>query len=190
MNPTRPTKTAYLSFIGPVSEQNVETLVARCNVEMERGATTIHLMLTSYGGGVAPGVAAYALLKGLPVELITHNSGNVGSIANMIFLAGKRRYAHQTATFWFHGTTASRQNANAADMHSAIDGIHNDNERTVTVLVKETGMSEADAKALLSSVGVTKTAADALACGIVHEVREVVIPPGAPFFQLILNHAQ
>ena len=39
------------------------------------------------------GVAIYTTLRALPLDLTTHNIGNVDSIGNIIFLAGARRYA-------------------------------------------------------------------------------------------------
>ena len=56
------------------------------------------------------------------------------------------------------------------------------------MLVKEAGLSETDARRLLSSVGLTKTATDAKACGIIHDVQDVHIPSGAPIYQLTLKH--
>lgn len=181
-------KTVYLSFVGPVSEINVQTLMARVNVEIQGGATTVHLFISSYGGLVAPAFAAYGLLKGLPVELITHNSGNVGSAGVTIFLAGGKRYATPSATFYFHGTTGGSQGLNAAGLQSAIDSIDIDNERTVELIRRETGAAEIDVRALITSVGVTRNAQGALEAGLIHEIRDVVIPAGASFFQLILNH--
>lgn len=185
--PPTPKRTVYLSFMGPINEQNVEALIARVNGEINTGATTIHLLLTSLGGGVIAGFAAYTLLKGLPVELVTHNTGNISSIANVVFLAGAKRYACPSSTFYFHGTSGGQPDSNAAMLQSSIEGINIDDGRTIDVIAKETGMTPAEVRGLVSSVGVTKTATSAQACGLVHELRDVVIPPGASFFQFILT---
>ena len=49
------------------------------------------------------GLNIYNVLIGMPFELITHNVGNVDSIANAVFLAGTKRYACPHSTFMFHG---------------------------------------------------------------------------------------
>lgn len=181
-----PKKAAYIGFLGPVNEKNCEALIARANYEIQNGASVLHLALTSFGGLVSAGVAAYNLLKGLPIELITYNVGNVGSIANAMFLAGKQRYATPFSSFYFHGTTGGQPNSNAAMLQSAIEGIDVDNDRTVELIVAETCMSPADARGLLTSVGTTIDAAGAKARGIAHDVREWKVPAGSSFFQIIL----
>jgi hypothetical protein len=49
------------------------------------------------------GMTVYNVLRGLPCDLTIHNIGNVDSIGNAIFLAGKHRYACKNSTFMFHG---------------------------------------------------------------------------------------
>jgi len=48
------------------------------------------------------GITVYNFLKSLPINLTTHNIGIVDSIANVIFLAGKTRYAVKNSSFLFH----------------------------------------------------------------------------------------
>jgi hypothetical protein len=43
----------------------------------------------------------------VPFKLVTHNVGNVGSAANVLFLAGERRFACPQAVFFLHPSSAS-----------------------------------------------------------------------------------
>ena len=52
---------------------------------------------------VMNGLNLYNVLRGLPIELVTHKVGNVDSIGNTVLMAGSKRYACQHSTFMFHG---------------------------------------------------------------------------------------
>jgi len=42
-------------------------------------------------------------LRALPVDLVTHNTGSIDSMATVIFLAGSKRFAAKHSAFLFHG---------------------------------------------------------------------------------------
>lgn len=63
----------------------------------------IYLMMSTPGGGVMNGLNIYNVLLSMPINLTTHNVGNIDSIGNAVFLAGRQRYACQHSTFMFHG---------------------------------------------------------------------------------------
>jgi ATP-dependent protease ClpP protease subunit len=52
---------------------------------------------------VVAGITMFNVLLAMPYEIVTHNIGNVDSIAVALFLAGKRRLSNANATFMFHG---------------------------------------------------------------------------------------
>lgn len=98
----RPKPLHIIHFSCPVTEvsvQNLQDLLLRA-VTSDAGA--IQLRISSGGGGLNPGFAAYGLLKSLPVPLHTHNSSNVESIAVLMYLAGQRRTAADHSRFTFH----------------------------------------------------------------------------------------
>jgi ATP-dependent protease ClpP protease subunit len=157
------------------------------NVEIARGVGRVHLGLSSFGGALGAGVAAYTLLRGMPCELITHNTGNVGSAANVLFLAGRTRYAAPFATFYFHGTsTGAPPDANAELLQSYAQGLEIDNNRTAELLAANTDIGPAEAARLLRSVGETWRPERARDVGLIHDIRDWNVPAGASFYQLIL----
>jgi len=93
----------YLVFTLDINPQNVAKLLTECANWANQGTKEIYLHFASFGGNTAAGIAAYNVLRALPVKLITHNIGNIDSVANIIFLAGEERFAVPHATFMFHG---------------------------------------------------------------------------------------
>lgn len=179
--------TAYLSYLGDITDKNVETMTAHINYEIQQGKTAIYLLISSTGGYVNPAFAAYNLLRALPIELTTHNIGNVGSAANILFLAGRTRLACKSSTFFFHSTTGGVPGVSAAALHSSVQGVEIDDERTAQLIASETGIALSEARKMLASTGLTKDAPSAKACGLVSDVRDASIPSGAPFHQLVFS---
>src|SRR5712691_3344892 len=93
----------YLMFSLAISPQSIQKLLTECAAWANQGTKEIYLLFASFGGNIAAGIVAYNTLRSLPVKLITHNIGNVDSIANIIFLAGQERLAVPHSTFMFHG---------------------------------------------------------------------------------------
>ena len=67
------------------------------------GENEIYVLLSSPGGSVASGVALYNYITSLPARVIIPNIGIVDSVANLVFLAGTKRYAAPNSSFLFHG---------------------------------------------------------------------------------------
>lgn len=73
---------------------NPDTLAGLQNCALpalERGATELHIHLSSDGGANDQGFAAYHFLRSLPVPVTMHCIGNVESMAIVMFLAGANR---------------------------------------------------------------------------------------------------
>ncbi|MGB8314056.1 MAG: ATP-dependent Clp protease proteolytic subunit, partial [Aestuariivirga sp.] len=93
----------YLYFSAGVDER-VQNQFISYLVELQgAGATKLTIAMSSPGGNVVAGITIYNALISMPFEIETHNIGNSDSIATVIFVAGKRRFANPTATFMFHG---------------------------------------------------------------------------------------
>jgi ATP-dependent protease ClpP protease subunit len=105
----KPPETVYVNFSAEINPSTTETLIATIRNAANQGVKTVCLMLSTPGGQVMNGLNLYNVLRGLPVELITHNVGNVDSIGNTIFMAGSKRYAGPHSTFMYHGVSAQAQ---------------------------------------------------------------------------------
>lgn len=178
--------TVYVSFSAEINIKTVEGLLGVVFEQINRGATAIYLLLSTPGGQVAAGMNAYNVLKSLPVPLTIHNVGNVDSIGNAVFLAGKERYACPHATFMFHGVSLQPATASALgekELKEFLGSISADHTRIAGVIHDETGMPLEKVRSLFVEAQ-TKDADFAKANHLVTDIRGVAIPQGAPLLQL------
>ena len=182
-------QTVYVSFSAEINANTTESLISVMANLVNQRAKTVHLLLSTPGGNVMHGLNLYNLLLGLPVELITHNVGNVDSIGNAIFLAGSRRYATPHSTFMFHGVgfdvpTGTR--LEEKNVREQLDGILSNQKRIGAIITSRTNLTEIEVGALFREAQ-TKDATFAVSSGIIHEIRDVQIPPGGPVISLVFQ---
>src|SRR5262249_51476883 len=120
---------------------------------------------------------------------VTHNIGNVDSIGNVIFLAGETRYSSPNATFMFHGVgfdVVSPTRFEEKLLRERMDSIRADQKRIGQIIAQRTGIKPEEVEKMFLEA-VTRDPDYAKANGIVHEVRELKIPAGAPLLQLVFK---
>ncbi len=93
----------HIVFTGDIGAQSANKFVSTLADLAAQQATKVTIALNSSGGEVIHGVAMYNALRAMPFPIVTHNVGNVDSIANVVFLGGGERYACPASTFMFHG---------------------------------------------------------------------------------------
>lgn len=179
----------YVSFSAEINVNTTENLIgimANCaNLEVKQ----VYLLLSTPGGQVMSGMNIYSVLKGMPFELITHNVGNVDSIGNAIFLAGNKRYATPNATFMFHGVgfnATINDRFEEKDLRERLEGLLSDQNRIGGIIAQRTKISQEETAGLFRQAQ-TKDATFALDKGIIDEIRELKITPGAPIVSLIFK---
>jgi ATP-dependent Clp protease protease subunit len=182
-----PAPVHYVSFIAGVNEGTVQRLLFQVNQQIQFGARTVHLLLSTPGGDVAPGVALYNALIGLPCQLVTHNIGNVDSIGNVVFLAGNQRYAVPNATFMFHGVGLPLQQFRLEQKNgkAILDGLAADTAKITGVLESRAKFADREEIAQLFVHESMKDTSYAKEHAIIDDVRNVEIPQGSPFVQLV-----
>lgn len=188
MNGTIPNR-VYVSFTAEIVPATVEPLLGLCTDLANKGVKEIYLLLSTPGGSVMHGIAAHNVLRALPVKLITHNVGSVDSIGNVVFLAGVERFSCKNATFMFHGV--ARQIGQVASLEEkalreCLDSVVADQKKIGAIISDRTSIS-ADEVEKLFLEAVTRDPDYAKTHGIISDIREVVIPPGAPVQQLVFK---
>jgi ATP-dependent protease ClpP protease subunit len=172
-----------------MSEVNTTTMEGLLGVvahHVNAGVKTIHLLLSTPGGQVNCGISAYNVLKALPVELVTWNTGTVDSIGNVIYLSGARRYAAKNSRFMFHGVSMSlgaEVSLPEKDLRELMSAVQSDNALISGIIAERTNVDAQKLDSLFLEASFL-SAQDAKAFDIVHEVRDVEVPPGAPVLQL------
>ena len=178
----------YVSFSAEINPNTTESLIAVMANAVTKGVKDVYLLLSSPGGSVMHGMNLYNVLRGLPVNLTTHNVGNVDSIGNAVFLAGKTRYACQHSTFMYHGVGFDSQPGRLEEkfLRERLDGVLSDQKRIGAVIEERTNLTARQVKPLFREAR-TKDATFAVGCGIVHEIRDVHIPQGSTVVSLVFK---
>lgn len=184
--PQGPPPLQFISFTSDVTPASAKALLAACAQCASSGIKGVYLLLSTPGGDVREGMALYNILRGMPFELTTHNVANVDSIGNVIFLAGKKRYACSSATFMFHGVgfNVEKVRLERRNLKEMTGGIDADTTRMSAVIAAEATFPKQSTIAKLFLEASTKDAAYAKANGIIHEIRDVQIPPNVPVLQV------
>lgn len=179
----------YVSFSAEVNANTTEVLIGTMANCANLGVKKVYLLLSTPGGAVMNGMNVYNVLRGMPFELVTHNVGNVDSIGNVIFLAGKERFATPHATFMFHGVgLAAKEGARLEEkiLREYLGNIQADHKRIGAILAQGTSLSESEVETLFLEAQ-TKDAEWAVGRGVVHEIRDVQIPAGTPVLSLVFQ---
>jgi ATP-dependent protease ClpP protease subunit len=164
-----------------VDQRSTDLLINALTNSFTQGVREVHLLLSTVGGGIMNGMTLFNFLRGLPIALTTHNVGNVDSIGNVIFLAGEHRFACAHSTFMFHGVAFNTTNPMSFSeqmLSESLTTVRSDQRRMANLITERTKLSEQDVIVMFGRAA-TKSAAEALECGIIHEIKDVQIPSDA-----------
>ena len=193
MQPTLPgipiPPTVYVSFSAEIVPHTTESLISTMANLANQKVTHVYLMISTPGGSVMHGMNLYNVLRAFPFKLTTHNVGNIDSIGNAVFLAGRERYACPHSTFMFHGVGFNiQQNALLEEkvLLEKLQGVQSDQKRIGSIISERTRIPKEEAAKLFLEMQ-TKDAAFAVGCGIVDEIRDVEIPFGCPVVSLVFQ---
>jgi ATP-dependent Clp protease, protease subunit len=183
-------ETVYVIFSAEINVTTSESLMATLANLVNRGVKTIYLAMSTPGGQVASGIMLYNVLRALPVRLITHNTGNVDSIGNPVFLAGSLRYACPYATFMFHGVGFDLINQTVRLeeklLRERLADILTHHTRIGAIIEERTRIKKSDIRKLFREAQ-TKDATFAVSSGIVDEIKDFQIPPSSAVISLVFQ---
>jgi len=181
--------TVYVSFSAEISPHTTESLLAVMSNCANQGVQTVHLLISTPGGNVMNGLNIYNVLLGMPFELITHNVGNVDSIGNLVFLAGRKRYACPHSTFMFHGVgfdVNAQIRLEEKFLKERLGSILSDHKRIGSIIAERTKLDQKVVESLFTEAQ-TKDATFAAGAGIIHEIKDVQIPAGSQVISLVFQ---
>lgn len=185
-----PPPRVYVSFCAEIVPHTTEALLAACANLANSGTKEIYILLSTPGGSVLNGITLYNVLRSLPSKIIMHNVGSVNSIGNAIFLAGEERYSVPHATFMFHGvgfdiTTAMR--LEEKHLRERLDTVTADQKKIASIIRDRASFPDAGEIDRLFYEAATKDSDFARSRGLIHDIREIKIPVGAPIHQLVFK---
>ncbi len=181
--------TVYVSFSAEIVPHTTESLISTMANLANQKVSHVYLMLSTPGGSVMHGLNLYNVLKAMPFKLTTHNVGNVDSIGNAVFLAGRERFACPHSTFMFHGVGFNVPHNSVLEekvLLERLQGVQSDQKRIGSIIEERTKIPKEEVARLFLEMQ-TKDATFAVGCGIIHEVRDVQIPLGCPVVSLVFQ---
>lgn len=170
---------AWYTLSGDVNDSMVRRMFDAHAQMVQEGVEVAHLLLHSHGGYISDGLCLYNVLSASPVRFVMYNAGVVASIAVTLFLAGEQRYASETARFMIHKSHASPASGTGADeLAVVVDGLRADDSRTESILRKYVRLTPLQHQAH-AHTDLHLSARDALAAGLIDEIRDFSPRPGA-----------
>jgi ATP-dependent Clp protease protease subunit len=181
--------TIYINYFDVIDMPRINTMMAFCaNVIAQQKPKKLYFLFSSPGGNVNAGITFYNFLKALPCEIIMHNNGSIDSIANIVFMAGKQRFASPNSSFLFHGVALRlpQVELNLTKIKEFTSGIEKDQEKIAGIIAENTKMGKKEIKKLFSQ-GEVKDVQFALKRGIINEIKPSKIPEGEPFVNISIQ---
>ena len=154
---------------------------------IDDGVQSITLLLSSPGGNVYHGILVHNFLKGVPIEIVTHNINVCDSISAVIYAAGDRRLSVPHGRFLLHGINAGfPQNINLSEvqLEERLSMIRNDTNNIAGILAAAAGKTEEEVHQDMRQ-GLTLDPEGAMSYGLVHEIREDLYPGGTQVVQVL-----
>ncbi len=182
-------KTIYINFFDGINPITVNKFIKfTVDAIQQHNPTEINYFISSNGGDVDSGFTLYNFLISLhgKIKITMHNIGTIDSIANVIFLAGQKRYAAPNASFLFHGIV---MNFNAGGFGrtilkenlSRLDGMET---RMADTISKNTKLTTEELKNFFQQ-GEGKDVQFALDKGVINEIKVPVVPQGSVHLAMV-----
>jgi ATP-dependent Clp protease protease subunit len=170
---------AWFTLSGDVNSDMVHRVFEAVAEMTEDGVETAHVLVQSNGGYVSDGLCLYNFLANSPVEFVMYNGGAVASIAVIVYLAGTRRYASETARFMVHKSHATASPGARPDaLNIIVEGLRADDARTESILRKHIELGP-DQWAIHQYSDLHLNARDARIAGMIDEIGDFAPPRGA-----------
>jgi ATP-dependent Clp protease protease subunit len=175
----------YATFAGPIDQSALNRLFFNLNAATQRGVVEAHLLFQSGGGIVGDGISLYNYFRTLPLDLHVYNTGTVGSIAVLPFLAAPHRYASAHANFVIHKTRYGTQAPTDAIGHRALaHSAELEDARSEAILHNHTKIPASHWSIHAAARDVIFTAQEAVQFGIADQIREFQVPSGNQVFHI------
>jgi ATP-dependent Clp protease protease subunit len=174
--------TVYINYFDGIDDKKARALMAVCaDIISKHNPAQLYFFFSSTGGSVDAGIALYNYLRALPVGLVMHNTGSIDSVANVVFLAADERYASPVASFLLHGITwgfGAGARLSWTELQETSSRFRADEARISDIIIARTSIAKEELAVLFrqgDSVGLPF----ATAKGLVQEIREAKVQPGA-----------
>jgi ATP-dependent protease ClpP protease subunit len=173
-------KTIYIEFFSQITENSIENLISTVDEKLLEGKDRIVILMHSTGGSVSEALLIYNYLSGIEAEVITHNVGQVSSIAIILFCVGEKRYCSTYAYFQIHQTGFSLSKdivINLKNINYYFRNLESNKNYIIDILYKRMGnkrtRKELEKDYLSEEL---YTSQQALEYGLVNEIKDELFP--------------
>ena len=186
------TKPVVIKFFAPVIDATANALMNAIDQKMKQGVKDFIILISSPGGSVIHGLSTYNYLKGLPVNIVTHNFGSVDSIGIILYCAGTRRLSVPQARFLLHGVSTQftgNQSLEEKQLEERLKGLHIDMENIAKVIAANTGKN---VQQVLDSMQerITLNPEEAKSWGLVNEIKSQLFETGSEVISIQAQQQQ
>lgn len=179
----------YAIFTAEINAVTADALIAVMSEAANRGHREIHLGFASPGGEINSGLAVYHALRALPIDLSIYNIGYIASMGNIIFLAGKHRFADEHTQFMFHGVSfglPGSTQVNEGMLRDWVEGLDAHRAQLSSLVESQTSITGSELERIFDKQ-TTVTSAKAVEWGLVEEIRSFDVPDGCTVFHFTFD---
>ncbi len=173
--------TVCLVYHEPIDQASTRNVMNVCaQLVRDYHVKTIYFQISSGGGSVDSAITLYNFLKSLPCKIVMHNTGSIDSAANVVFMAGDKRYAAAHTSFLFHGVTWNLSGSyNHSQLKESLSNVDESERKIAGILTAGSNLAEADITKLFRE-GETISATSAKNKGIVSSLQDVNLAEDVP----------
>jgi len=178
--------TFFVKFFAPINADSVAGLMQIVDSKMKAGAKKLGLLISSGGGDVFHGLSAYNYLRGIPLEVTTHNFGSADSMGIVLFCAGTERYSVPHARFLLHGPTFNLRGPLSMEekqLEEKLKSLQID-LGNISRIIADTAGQERDHVLEDMLNRTTLYPEQAVDYGLVHDIRSELMPEGAELYAI------
>ena len=181
--------TFYVKFFAPVMQDSINVLMQVVDRKLSQGAKKMGLLISTPGGDVFQGISAYNYLKGVPLEITTHNFGSADSIGVVLYCAGSKRLSVPHARFLLHGVMCNFQGPISLEekqLEERLKGLQIDMGNIARIIADTV---KRDKQKILNDMlnRTTLYPEEAISYGLVHEIRSELFEPNAELISIQLG---
>lgn len=183
-------KTIYINYFDGIDPHRIRAIMGiLTDLIHQHNPDTLYFMMSSQGGDVDSGIVLYNFLRSIKAKVITHNTGMIDSIANVVFMAGDERLACPHSTFLFHGVRMDFNGVASftlGQLKEITDRIEKSHEKIAQIICSNSQMEKKAIEDLFLT-GENKGTDFALKKGVIHDVKPVQVPDGALIVTININ---
>jgi ATP-dependent Clp protease, protease subunit len=178
--------TFYVKFFAPLMQDSINILMQVVDRKVSQGAKKMGLLISTPGGDVFQGISAYNYLKGVPLEITTHNFGSVDSIGVVLFCAGSKRLSVPHARFLLHGVMCNFQGPVSLEekqLEERLKGLQIDMGNIARIIADTV---KKDKQIVLNDMlnRTTLYPEEAISYGLVHEIKSELFEPNSELISI------